>query len=224
MYNKPVIVFEGIEGSGKTLHINLVSNYLKKKRIDHIKIRDQEFIIRPPMTDKHILLNSMVSGPSKSDLFVYKVSACFKLYGTAAVSKGSSVVTTTIDQRKVLSVGDVVEIGSEQFEVVALLDANTFSISREWENINLVAADLYKCPSAVNYGEELPGRCNVVKGSRVVRTSSDMTNFISPSDIIPTDHILPHDDIVPNEVTCIGASPYLVTGRGDCASADLFHT
>ena len=150
---------------------------------DHIKIRDQEFIIRPPMTDKHILLNSMVSGPSKSDLFVYKVSACFKLYGTVAVSKGSSVVTTTIDQRKVLQVGDVVEIGSEQFEVVALLDATTFSISREWENINLVAADLYKCPSAVNYGEELPGRCNVVKGSRVVRTSSDMTNFISPSDI-----------------------------------------
>ena len=35
MYNKPVIVFEGIEGSGKTFHINLVSNYLKKKRIDH---------------------------------------------------------------------------------------------------------------------------------------------------------------------------------------------
>ena len=40
MYNKPVIVFEGIEGSGKTHHINLVSNYLKKKRIDHIKIRE----------------------------------------------------------------------------------------------------------------------------------------------------------------------------------------
>ena len=40
MYKKPVIVFEGIEGSGKTHHINLVSNYLKKKRIDHIKIRE----------------------------------------------------------------------------------------------------------------------------------------------------------------------------------------
>jgi len=32
MYNKPVIVFEGIEGSGKTYHINFISNYLKKKK------------------------------------------------------------------------------------------------------------------------------------------------------------------------------------------------
>ena len=32
MYKKPVIVFEGIEGSGKSLHINNISNYLKKKK------------------------------------------------------------------------------------------------------------------------------------------------------------------------------------------------
>ena len=40
MSKKPVIVFEGIEGSGKTFHINFVSNYLKKKKISHIKIRE----------------------------------------------------------------------------------------------------------------------------------------------------------------------------------------
>ena len=32
MYKKPVIVFEGIEGSGKTLHINYISKYLKIKK------------------------------------------------------------------------------------------------------------------------------------------------------------------------------------------------
>ena len=40
MSKKPVIVFEGIEGSGKTLHIDFVSKYLKKKKIDHVKIRE----------------------------------------------------------------------------------------------------------------------------------------------------------------------------------------
>ena len=40
MSRKPVIVFEGIEGSGKSYHINKVSNYLKKKKISFIKIRE----------------------------------------------------------------------------------------------------------------------------------------------------------------------------------------
>jgi len=40
MSKKPVIVFEGIEGSGKSLHISNVSNYLKKKKIDFVKIRE----------------------------------------------------------------------------------------------------------------------------------------------------------------------------------------
>ena len=40
MYKRPVIVFEGIEGSGKTYHIDNVSRFLKKKKIDHIKIRE----------------------------------------------------------------------------------------------------------------------------------------------------------------------------------------
>ena len=35
-----VIVFEGIEGSGKTFHINYVSKYLRNKKISHIKIRE----------------------------------------------------------------------------------------------------------------------------------------------------------------------------------------
>jgi thymidylate kinase len=32
MYNKPIIVFEGIEASGKSLNIKNVENYLKKKK------------------------------------------------------------------------------------------------------------------------------------------------------------------------------------------------
>ncbi len=40
MYKKPIIVFEGIEGSGKSYHIKNISNYLKKKKIKFIKIRE----------------------------------------------------------------------------------------------------------------------------------------------------------------------------------------
>ena len=40
MFKKPVIAFEGIEGSGKSHHINHISKYLKKKGIDFIKLRE----------------------------------------------------------------------------------------------------------------------------------------------------------------------------------------
>ncbi len=40
MYRKKIIVFEGIEGSGKSLHVKNVSNYLKKKGKKFIKIRE----------------------------------------------------------------------------------------------------------------------------------------------------------------------------------------
>ena len=40
MSKKIVIAFEGIEGSGKTFHIDNVSKYLKRKKIPYIKIRE----------------------------------------------------------------------------------------------------------------------------------------------------------------------------------------
>ena len=40
MSKKLIIVFEGIEGTGKSHHINVVSKYLKKKKIKFIQIRE----------------------------------------------------------------------------------------------------------------------------------------------------------------------------------------
>ena len=40
MSKKPVIVFEGIEGSGKSHHISVISKYLKRNKITFIKLRE----------------------------------------------------------------------------------------------------------------------------------------------------------------------------------------
>ena len=40
MYKKPIIVFEGIEGSGKSHHIKKISRYLDKKKISYLKLRE----------------------------------------------------------------------------------------------------------------------------------------------------------------------------------------
>ena len=40
MSKKMIITFEGIEGSGKSLHIENVARYLKKKKISFVKLRE----------------------------------------------------------------------------------------------------------------------------------------------------------------------------------------
>ena len=40
MSKKPIIVFEGIEGSGKSHHISVVCKYLDKKGMSYLKIRE----------------------------------------------------------------------------------------------------------------------------------------------------------------------------------------
>ena len=70
MYKKPLIVFEGIEGSGKTSHIKYLANYLRKKRIQFIKIREPGGTKTAEKIRK-LLLNKNSKFDKKTDLLLY---------------------------------------------------------------------------------------------------------------------------------------------------------
>ena len=70
MSKKPVIVFEGIEGSGKSYHLSNVSNYLKKKKIDYIQIREPGGSKNAEKIRK-LILNNKSDFNKNTDLLLY---------------------------------------------------------------------------------------------------------------------------------------------------------
>ena len=70
MSRKPVIVFEGIEGSGKSYHISNVSRYLTKKKISHIKIREPGGNLNAEKIRK-LILNNKSTFNKNTDLLLY---------------------------------------------------------------------------------------------------------------------------------------------------------
>ena len=70
MSKKPVIVFEGIEGSGKSYHINKVSKYLDKKKINYIKIREPGGSLNSEKI-RRLILNKKSNFNIQTDLLLY---------------------------------------------------------------------------------------------------------------------------------------------------------
>ena len=70
MSKKIVIAFEGIEGSGKTFHINNVSKYLKKKKISHIKLREPGGSKNSEKI-RNLILNNKSNFKKNTDLLLY---------------------------------------------------------------------------------------------------------------------------------------------------------
>ena len=67
---KPLFVFEGIEGTGKTTLINYISNYLRKKKIPFISIREPGGNKNSEIIRK-IILNKKNKFNSFTDLMLY---------------------------------------------------------------------------------------------------------------------------------------------------------
>ena len=73
MSKKPVIVFEGIEGSGKSHHLNRVSKYLKKRKLSFIKIREPGGSLNSEKIRK-LILNKNSNFNKNTDLLLYLAS------------------------------------------------------------------------------------------------------------------------------------------------------
>ena len=91
MFKKPIIVFEGIEGSGKSHHISVVSKYLSKKKINHIKIREPG---GNPNSEKirKLILNNKSNFNKNTDLLLYM----------AARSENIEVIKKTFNKKIIL--------------------------------------------------------------------------------------------------------------------------
>jgi len=70
MSKKPLIVFEGIEGSGKSYHINCVANYLNKKKKRFIQIREPGGNKNSEKIRK-LILNNKSTFNKNTDLLLY---------------------------------------------------------------------------------------------------------------------------------------------------------
>ena len=70
MSKNPIIVFEGIEGTGKTTHINSVAKYLKRRKFSFIKIREPGGSKNSEKIRK-LILNNKSTFNKKTDLLLY---------------------------------------------------------------------------------------------------------------------------------------------------------
>ncbi len=70
MSKNPVIIFEGIEASGKSTNLDIVAKYLKKKKKQYIKLREPG---GSPFSEsiRKILLNKNNKLNYKTDLMLF---------------------------------------------------------------------------------------------------------------------------------------------------------
>ena len=70
MFKYPVIIFEGIEASGKSTNLNIAAKYLKKKRKSFVKLREPGGSYFSEQIRK-LLLNRKLNINNKTDLMLF---------------------------------------------------------------------------------------------------------------------------------------------------------
>ena len=73
MFKYPVIIFEGVEASGKSTNLDIAAKYLKKKRKKYIKLREPGGTLFSEKIRK-LLLNKNYKLDHKTDLMLFLAS------------------------------------------------------------------------------------------------------------------------------------------------------
>ena len=75
MSKKKIIVFEGIEGSGKSFHLNNLKKFLNKKKIKSISIREPGGSKNSEKI-RRLILNNKSNFNKYADLMLYLSARC----------------------------------------------------------------------------------------------------------------------------------------------------
>jgi len=91
MSKKPIIVFEGIECSGKSFHSNNVASYLKKKGVKFIKIREPGGNKNSEKIRK-LILNNKSNFNRVTDLLLYLAARNENIENTIKQNVGKKII------------------------------------------------------------------------------------------------------------------------------------
>ena len=91
MSKKPIIVFEGIECSGKSFHSNNVASYLKKKGVKFIKIREPGGNKNSEKIRK-LILNNKSNFNKVTDLLLYLAARNENIENTIKPNLGKKII------------------------------------------------------------------------------------------------------------------------------------
>ena len=90
MSKKPIIAFEGIEGTGKSHHIKKIADYLTRKKIKFIKIREPGGSANSEKI-RNLILNNKSTFNKETDLLLY-LSARSENIGIIRQNAGKKII------------------------------------------------------------------------------------------------------------------------------------
>jgi len=153
---------------------------------DLVKIGNHLSPISKPFDDTTLTLQVPYPDPTAKGMKAFKQIREVPLSGTVSVVKGSPILTTTADLREEIRPGDMIKIYQrpnhpDLFAIVAPMDATLLTIAAPHPGPSAFGLKAYKVAGTLN---PLSGKVDVVKSSRIVQTTMDLTAELIPGDTV----------------------------------------